>query len=101
MKSALALCLLLFGLPAYAAGPCVRTGLAPAGGIDFEVVRCQVKLDADLMGEMQSQLNAATAALTLLRADLVGAEAQKKTLIEWLQAAQGEVRGNADSTTPE
>jgi hypothetical protein len=77
-------------LPAAAqqAGPCTRTGATPNGGIDLDVVRCQVALDAERMGEMQSQLNAAAAALTLLRADLAAAEAQKATLVEWLKAAQ-------------
>jgi hypothetical protein len=92
MKTVLLLPLLLLAAPAYAAAPCARTGAAPTGVIDLDVVRCQVALDAERMGEMQSQLNAATAALTLLRADLAAAEAQKATLIEWLKAAQAQVK---------
>ncbi|HEV8679337.1 MAG TPA: hypothetical protein VGQ90_08175 [Stellaceae bacterium] len=99
MRTALALSLLLLAAPAFAAAPCTRTDATPAGGIDLDVVRCQVALDAERMGEMQSQLNAAAAALTLLRADLAAAEAQKQTLIEWLKAAQGEARAGVGAAT--
>ncbi len=105
------LALMLVSAPAIAAdapsGPCSRSGAQmQIGGVDLDVVRCQNALDAQRMGEMQSQLNAAAAALTLARQDaaaaqaeraklakeLADAEAQKATLIEWLTQAQGEAR---------
>lgn len=92
MRRAIALAgvLALAALPAWA--QCARSGDPPASGavIDLDIVRCQVALDAQRLGELQSQLNAATASVAVLRADLAAAEAQKATLVEWLKAAQAE-----------
>ena len=101
--------LALLSLPATAiaeekpAPPCSRSAShAAAGGVDIDVARCTIALDAQRMGEMQSNLNAVSAALALAKADLLAAqaaetmhakeiadaEAQKANLIEWLKAAQ-------------
>jgi hypothetical protein len=71
-------------------GPCMRSPYPSSGAIDLDVVRCQIALDAQRMGEMESSLNAAIAALKITKADLAATEAQKTTLIEWLKAAQAQ-----------
>ena len=59
-------------------------------GLDLDVVRCQLVLDAQRMGELQTQLNASIASAALSRQDLAKAqEAAGKMAAElaWWKAA--------------
>ncbi len=67
-------------------GPCVRGPTQiKMGGIDLDIARCQIALDAQRMGEMQSELNATRATLALVQAD---AAAQAKEMEGWKEYAK-------------
>lgn len=87
---------LLLAAPALAqdqkpVGPCERGNQQISfGGMDMDVIRCQVALDTQRLGELQSQLNSTTASLVLAKADLAKANeeaAKKQVELEWYKAA--------------
>lgn len=99
LRNALILSLALWALIFYAIAhaqqppqqPCVRTQHAP-GTPDLDVTHCQMALDAQKMGELQSQLSAATATLALVNQDLAKASAKaaaaERKVKEWQEYAR-------------
>lgn len=82
-KFVLAGIVVLLAWPAWAqqqGGPCTRSQQQiRTTSIDPDVMRCQVALDAQRMGELEQQVNALTAALALARSDME----EKDKLADW------------------
>lgn len=71
--------------------PCERGAQQQmVGGMDLDVIRCQVAVDAQRFGELQVQANGLTASLMLSRVDVARAEeraAKLRAELEWWKAA--------------
>ncbi len=75
-RFSLAILLLLFTIPAHAQQqPCQRgQSSVQMGGIDMDILKCQLVLDADKMGGLTAQITSLTATLVLTKDDLLKAQ---------------------------
>lgn len=87
----IAIALLVYPAFADERSPCARGTLSPmSGAVDLDVIRCQVALDTQRLGELQSQLNATTAALLLAKDDASRekeAAAKMQATLDWWKSA--------------
>lgn len=62
------------------AEPCKRSATTmPMSGTDMDIVRCQISVDAQKLGELTSNLNAVLAEREIIKSDLTAAQEAKET----------------------